>query len=179
MKLIFIYGPPAAGKLTVAKELAELIDFKLYDNHQLLDGLVKLFPFDDEKLSVARMLLARKIRVDIFSQCAKSNVDCITTFGQAGEKYFDFYRDIKVNVEKFGGEVLFVRLKPSHEALMGRVVSDSRKGVKIDNPDFLKDKLAKEPQIYDLFPDVKHLSIDNSSLEPNEVANKIREYYLL
>ena len=58
-------------------------------------------------------------------------------------------------------------------------MSDSRKGVKIDNPDFLKDKLAKEPQIYDLFPDVKHLSIDNSSLEPNEVANKIREYYLL
>jgi tRNA uridine 5-carbamoylmethylation protein Kti12 len=179
MKLIFIYGPPAAGKLTVANELAKLTNFKIYDNHQLLDGLSRLFPFNDEKLSQVRMVLARKIRIEIFSQCAQSGVNCVTTFGQAGEKYFDFYRDIKSNVEKFGGEVLFVQLKPSHEALLERVVSDSRKGAKIDNRDFLKDKLAREPQIFDLFPDVKHLSIDNSTLEPSIVAGKICEYYSL
>jgi adenylate kinase family enzyme len=37
MKLIILYGAPAAGKLTVAKELAKTTDFVVFDNHQIID----------------------------------------------------------------------------------------------------------------------------------------------
>ncbi len=33
MRLVFIYGPPGVGKLTVARELAALTGFKLFHNH--------------------------------------------------------------------------------------------------------------------------------------------------
>jgi tRNA uridine 5-carbamoylmethylation protein Kti12 len=32
MKLIFLYGPPAVGKLTVAQELVTLTGYKLFHN---------------------------------------------------------------------------------------------------------------------------------------------------
>jgi len=33
MKLVFIYGPPAVGKLTVANALAKVTGFKVFHNH--------------------------------------------------------------------------------------------------------------------------------------------------
>lgn len=43
MNLLCIYGPPAAGKLTTAKELETLLGYKLYDNHAIVSPLGKLF----------------------------------------------------------------------------------------------------------------------------------------
>lgn len=44
-RLIFLYGPPAAGKLTVAKALADAYDVRVVDNHVSLDPALRLFPF--------------------------------------------------------------------------------------------------------------------------------------
>jgi tRNA uridine 5-carbamoylmethylation protein Kti12 len=45
VKLIFIYGPPAVGKLTVASELAKLTGFKLFDNHVSIDFVKSVFDY--------------------------------------------------------------------------------------------------------------------------------------
>ena len=37
MKLIVIYGPPAAGKLTVSKELSRITGYKVFHNHLAID----------------------------------------------------------------------------------------------------------------------------------------------
>ena len=42
MRLVFIHGPAARGKLTVAKELARLIDFRLFHNHLTVDFVAAL-----------------------------------------------------------------------------------------------------------------------------------------
>ena len=39
MKLIFIYGPPAVGKLTVARELARIAAFAVFDDHPAINSL--------------------------------------------------------------------------------------------------------------------------------------------
>ena len=46
MKLIVIYGPPAAGKLTVAKELSKLTGFKVLHNHITIDLIDHFIGFD-------------------------------------------------------------------------------------------------------------------------------------
>ena len=37
MRLVFLYGPPAVGKLTVAKALARLTGYKVFHNHLTID----------------------------------------------------------------------------------------------------------------------------------------------
>ena len=46
MKLIFIFGMPASGKLTVAKELSRLTGYKVFHNHLAVDLLLSVFEFD-------------------------------------------------------------------------------------------------------------------------------------
>ena len=45
MKLVIIQGPPAAGKLTVATELAAPTSFKLFHNHASIDCVKPVFEF--------------------------------------------------------------------------------------------------------------------------------------
>lgn len=43
MKLLFLYGPPAVGKFTVAKEWAALTGFKFLHNHLTIDLVTSVF----------------------------------------------------------------------------------------------------------------------------------------
>lgn len=43
MKVVLLYGPPAVGKLTVARALAERTGYRLLHNHLLLDLSLSLF----------------------------------------------------------------------------------------------------------------------------------------
>jgi tRNA uridine 5-carbamoylmethylation protein Kti12 len=45
MKLIFIHGSPAVGKLTVAKALLRLVPARLMDNHSNVDLARTIFDF--------------------------------------------------------------------------------------------------------------------------------------
>lgn len=54
MKLIFIYGSPAVGKLTVAKELSKKIGYPIFHNHLTVDLAKVLFDFEDKRFSSYR-----------------------------------------------------------------------------------------------------------------------------
>ena len=43
MRLVFIYGPVASGKLTIARHLAERLGAQLADNHTLINPAEALF----------------------------------------------------------------------------------------------------------------------------------------
>jgi len=45
MKLVFIYGSPAAGKLTVAYEVAARTGFKVFHNHLTINCVRPIFDF--------------------------------------------------------------------------------------------------------------------------------------
>lgn len=45
MKVVLLYGPPAAGKLTVAEELEKLTGFKLFHNHLTVNPVHALSEF--------------------------------------------------------------------------------------------------------------------------------------
>jgi chloramphenicol 3-O-phosphotransferase len=45
MKLIFLHGSPASGKLTVAKALLRIVPGRLFDNHAAIDFARTMFDF--------------------------------------------------------------------------------------------------------------------------------------
>lgn len=75
MKLILLFGPPAVGKLTVAKELAKLTSFTLFHNHIVLNAVTEIFDFNTD----ARRRLESEFRQRIVEEATLLNKDLIMT----------------------------------------------------------------------------------------------------
>lgn len=175
MKLILIYGPPAAGKLTVAKELALQTRYKLFHNHLTIDLARDLYPEPGPK----RFDLINQLRETVFGWAAKSDVNLIFTFVYGAKIDDDWVQKVNDIVENNGGELCGVHLTPSHETILGRVNQKSRQ-----NSSKLTDvnELTKSLQQYEFYEPMKlsrNLTINNSNLSPNEVVQKIVSYYEL
>jgi adenylate kinase family enzyme len=179
MKLILIYGPPAAGKLTVATGLAAITGYKLVDNHKATDFLEEVFPRSDARLHSWRSKLGRKIRIDLVGAAAEADVNLIITFAPLSAGMFDFIRDTVKSVSANGGKPCLVQLLPSHEVLENRVLSDHRKGIKIDSVERWHELTDNNEGAFATFPDMEHLVLDNSTLTPQQAAQTIADYYQL
>lgn len=180
MKLIFIYGPPAAGKLTVATELSKLLGYKLLDNHSVINTVTRIFPFNDIEHGSLRRKLSRQIRLELFEAAAQNNINVITTLGASGQEYFDFFEDTQSVIEANNGTVCFVQLLPSVDALYERVEQQSRKNFqKLDSKTALSDRINNQSEMFVKYPNVHHFTLDNTKLSPIEAALAIQKYYNL
>jgi cytidylate kinase len=56
VKLLFIHGPPAAGKLTIAKPVAKTTQWPLFHNHLIVDAVGAVFPFGSPPFRLAKRL---------------------------------------------------------------------------------------------------------------------------
>ena len=173
MKLLFIYGSPAVGKLTVANEIAELTDFKVFHNHLSIDAIEPIFEFGSESF----FKLIELIRVETVAEAARKNVNLIYTFCYAKDLDDAHVEKISRIVEENGGEVCFVLLTAEKDELKKRVLEESRKF-------FGKVKSVKMMDFfferYDLFspvPERESLIIDNTNLSAKATARKIIEHF--
>src|SRR5712692_6817289 len=107
MKLVFIYGPPASGKLTVATELAKLTGFRLFDNHVSIQFVQSIFEFGTKTF----WRLIGKYRLEMLEMAAKEGIDTIFTFVYSkGEEDDRFVKQVVQRARSHGGQVRFVRL---------------------------------------------------------------------
>ena len=168
MKLIFLHGAPAVGKLTVARELVALTGFRLFHNHLTVDLVSSLFPFGSEPFVVLR----EKIWLAAFAEAVRNNVSLIFTFNPERTVRESFIQDTIELVEGAGGKVVFVELTCAEEELEDRLDDASRKEF---------GKLASVAQYRTLkdlgafqFPKLpNHLSLDTTSQPPEDSARLI------
>lgn len=179
MNFVLLYGPTAAGKLSVANELVDLTGYKLLDNHTVLNTIAALFPFEDPKLNEIRRRLGRRMRLELFEEAAQAGVNFISTCIIGNSDSFAFIKEARTAVERHGGKVYIVQLRPSREAIMERVSSASRKGVKISTVEHLERELTRRPMQFDTLPGIEHISIDNTKLQPRSVALQIIAHHQL
>ena len=122
MKLVFLHGAPAVGKLAVARELAKLTGFRLFHNHLTVDLVSSIFAFGSEPF----VLLREEIWLAAFREAARQNISLIFTFNPERTVREQFIQDTLDVIGGAGGSVIFVELTCSQDELERRLENPSR-----------------------------------------------------
>lgn len=168
MKLLILIGPPAVGKATVGKIVAEKTNFKLFHNHMIMDGVIELFgvgtPSEDR--------LSKLIRSEVIKEAAESGLNLIFTYAwnfgnDKGKNNIGTFKQI---YESKGGEVVFVELAAPLEVRKDRAETPERKKTKTHAPN--AERVAYLNSIFDYtspkpfyFNDYKYIDTTNKSAE--------------
>jgi len=168
MKLIFIYGPPASGKLTIAEKLSELTNIPMFHNHLSRDLVKDIYKEDLLK----HYDLVDKIRFDVLEYCVLNNTDLIFTYVYGGSFDDENVKNFIDKIEKNGGTISFVELTATRKDLIARVGNESRrKYKKLTDKSVLKE-LTKTMDAFHI-PFVKSLRINTSKLSADDSAELI------
>lgn len=122
VQLIFIYGPVAAGKLTVGRALARLIGRPLFHNHLVVDAVAAVFPFGSPDFCCLR----DEFWMRTFETAAAAGRSLIFTFAPEPTVDPDFAARVQAVVERAGGSVLFVALRIDPEDQRARLTDPGR-----------------------------------------------------
>ena len=175
MRLVIIHGPPAAGKLTVSRELAARTGFKVFHNHISIDCVKAVFEFG----SAAFWRVIKVIREETFAEAAREGVSLIHTFCYAKGDDDEQYRRMIACVEDNGGEVNSVLLVCDDEVRRERIVADERKQIgKLTDPDSI-DMSRDKFDLFSPLPGRETLIIDTTHVAPDKAASQIIGHYKL
>lgn len=122
MKLVFIYGPPAAGKLTIARKVSEQTGLSLFHNHLIVDAVGAVFPFGSEQFRRLR----EKFWFETFEAALQNGRSLIFTFLPEQSVSSDFADRVLKLVADQGGEIVFVKLDLSREGQLDRLANADR-----------------------------------------------------
>ncbi len=181
MKLIIIYGVPASGKFSIAKEISRKTGYKLFDNHTLIDllsslTLDKISPFD-VKSSQGFWKLYRDLRIKVLdSACKIGDVKgMIITEAYTGKKRF--FTSIIKTAEKNRCQIYLINLVCEKEELIKRVRGKSRLNFnKLHGKKELEKWVEKYKKINLVYPYNKTLILNNTNLSIKDSANKVLNF---
>ena len=183
MKLVFLIGDSAVGKMTVGQELMKITDLRLFHNHMTIEPVLEVFGTFDVKTIM-------EIRDVFFQNFAASNL-----YGMIFTVMIDFdepsdlayLEHVKEIFQPYGTEFYYVELIAPQEVRLQRNASENRLKNKASKRDI---ELSNQRLIHD---DEHHrfvshegeitfenyLRIDNSTKAPDEVAKLIKERFAL
>ncbi len=170
MLLLFIYGPAASGKLTVAREVEAMTGFPVFHNHLVIDMLTPLFEFG----SAPFVDLRERTWLAVMERAAREKIPgLIFTFTPERTVRHDFIETLMDRVEGAGGEVALVELRCPEEELENRMGAESRAAYgKVHTAEHYRE--LRDAGAFD-FPAIANarVVIDTSELGPREAAERI------
>ncbi len=174
MRLIFIYGLPATGKLTVGRELAALTGYKLFHNHLAVDLLLPVFEFG----SAPFVELREEIWLSVFEQSVRNGLPgLIFTFAPERTVRPQFIPSAINAVTGGGGAVDFVELTCPLPELKRRIDNPSRaEHGKLTSASLFEQLLAVGVFDAPAMPEPA-LIIDTSACTPAQAAAQIQQAF--
>ena len=169
MKLVFIYGPPASGKYTVARKVSERSGLPLFHNHLIVDAVGAVFPFGSEHF----MRLREKFWFETFEAAVETGTSLIFTFMPEASVTPDFAEKVCDLVRSHGGDVVRVRLDLSRQGQLDRIANKDRGQFgKLQDADILKANFDQFERCVAAMPE-PDLAIDTDQSSPDDSADKI------
>jgi hypothetical protein len=173
MKLLFLHGAPAAGKLTVAKALLGMVSGRLFDNHASIDLARTIFDFG----APGFWELVHNVRYSALDAGGEHDVPLVVmTFCYAEPEDLPQFQKIEAIVQRRGGELLPVFLHCSREEAMRRVSSPDRvERRKLTSPEIL----MRDFDTYDFAPVPRAdcLKLDTGARPADATAREIIAHF--
>ncbi len=124
MRLLVMFGPPAVGKMTVGREIAQRSSFRLFHNHALIEPLLDVFQYGTPPFT----RLLGEWRTRVVEEAAGAGLDLLLTYVWGLELQSDaeeLARYISPYVEQ-GAEVAFVELAADLDTRLQRNRTEPR-----------------------------------------------------
>lgn len=187
MKLLFIFGAHAAGKMTVGQAVSRITPMKLFHNHMTIEPVIDLF-------GAYNGAVKQRLRQVVFEEFAKTdNYGLIFTFIWAFDVPCDteYVRALTKLYEDAGAQVDYVELVTPQDVRLVRNRTENRLKEKASKRDVElsemrmlsaeeKYRCVSEPgeiaELLGIAPE-RYLRIDNTSLSPEETAERIVSHF--
>lgn len=177
MNLIYIYGLPASGKLTVATELSKITGYRIFHNHVTRDLVHDLYP-DNLK---EHFDLVNILRTEVFKYCSDHDTNLIFTLAYHGSDHSEDDSVTKGYIDSLDidkDNLFFVELQASNEELLERVLNESRKQHhKLVDREILESILNTSDQYSVPYDNI--LKIDTTKSDATNSAKLIAEHFNL
>lgn len=183
MKLLFLIGDAAVGKMTVGQELMKITDLRLFHNHMTIEPVIEIFGrFDGKTRDELREVIFRNFAAsDRYGMIFTYMMD----FDMPSE--WEYLEHVKSIFKPYGTEFYYVELIAPQEIRLERNGTENR----MKNKASKRDLAASNRRLIDddrkhrcvsregEFPFAPYLRIDNADKEPDEVARIIKEAFQL
>ena len=183
MKLVFIMGDAAVGKMTVGQELMKITDLRLFHNHMTIEPILEIMgTFDGQLIQDMRELIFRRF-------AASDNYGLIFTIMMAFDMQsdWDYLEHVKGIFEPYGTEFYYVELIAPQAVRLERNRTENRllhkpskRDVETSDRRLLRDDanhrcVSCEGEI----PFDNYLRIENADLPAATVAQMIKDRFTL
>lgn len=183
MKLLFMIGSGAVGKMTVGQELVKITELRLFHNHMTIEPVIEVFGNYHHQV-------VNRLRDVIFEEFAASdNFGLIFTYMWAFDiqEDWDYVEHVKQIFLRHGAEIYYVELIATQETRILRNASENRLANKPSkrNVSLSNQRLIQEDARYRLvsnegeIPFPNYLRIDNTHMSAEEAARKIKDHFNL
>lgn len=181
MKLVWLIGDSAVGKMTVGQELMKITDLRLFHNHMTIEPVIEIFG------SYQSHVVAR-LREVIFEEFASSDqYGLIFTYMWAFDipSDWEYVRKVSELFTSHGADIYYIELIAPQEVRLQRNVTENRlahkaskRDIAASNQRLLNDDrrfrcVSHEGEI----PFENYLRIDNTHISAAQAAQMIKDRF--
>ncbi|MCL2508637.1 MAG: AAA family ATPase [Oscillospiraceae bacterium] len=181
MKLLFLIGDSAVGKMTVGQELMKLTGLRLFHNHMTIEPVLEIFGhFSGQTV--------QRLREVIFEDFAASGLyGMIFTYMWAFDQQsdWDYVAHVSDIFKSHGADIYYAELVASQEIRLFRNSTENRlrhkpskRDIEISNLRLrMDDEKYRCESLDGEIPFENYIKIDNSNLPPEETSRMIKDRF--
>ena len=183
MKLLFLLGNAAVGKMTVGQELVKITDFRLLHNHIVIEPVLEVFG----EFNTAIMARLRNVILEEFAKSEHYGLIITGMMNFDSQSCWDHLDHIIEIFQLDSTDVYCVELIASQEIRLHRNITENRllhkaskRDIEASNQRLLdNDKSFRCVSNDGEIPFDNYMRIDNSYIAPAVVATMIKERFSL
>ncbi len=175
MNLVVLYGPPAAGKLTVARSLSAVTGYGVLHNHLTFELVRTIYaPHDERFFPLNAELRLRMVTEGAEHGCPGLILTCVIAANSRSDTRF--VHDVLQTISSHGGRACFVQLRCEAGELERRVTGPDRLAAGKQSSVKMLRAYLQRWDVLAAIPDVPSLLLDTTHLQPGEAAWRIARH---